>query len=101
MGTVVCKTRLGLVRVSTVFLGLDHNWTPGQRPLVFETLVFGGPADGMMERYSTWEEAEAGHEVIVALVRAFHGSWVLWIGWLWRKLTRTRGSWSLRKVLSR
>lgn len=28
--------------VSTVFLGLDHSWTPGGPPLVFETMVFGG-----------------------------------------------------------
>lgn len=39
------------VRVSTVFLGLDHSFTGGP-PLLFETLVFGGHLDGEMERYS-------------------------------------------------
>lgn len=26
--------------VSTVFLGLNHSWTPGGPPLIFETMVF-------------------------------------------------------------
>lgn len=56
------------VRVSTVFLGLDHNWGEG-RPLIFETMVFGGKLDQEQERYSTWDEAEAGHDAMVARVR--------------------------------
>lgn len=51
-------------RVSTVFLALDHNWSGGE-PLLFETMIFGGPYDGYMERYSTYEQAKAGHERIV------------------------------------
>jgi hypothetical protein len=47
--------------VSTVFLGLDHRFSGVGRPIVFETLVFGGPFDGAGERYCTWAEAEAGH----------------------------------------
>ena len=32
------------VRVSTVWIGIDHNfWNPGNPPLIFETMVFGGP----------------------------------------------------------
>jgi hypothetical protein len=57
---VVAKTTVGESRVSTVFLGIDHNWGDGP-PLLFETMVFEGPLDGEQERYSTWEEAEAGH----------------------------------------
>lgn len=48
------------VRVSTVFLGLDHSFG-GPAPLLFETMIFGGPLDQEQERYSNWEEAEAGH----------------------------------------
>lgn len=51
--------------VSTVFLGLDHNWTNQGAPIVFETMVFGGPFDQEQERYSTWAEAEAGHRLWV------------------------------------
>lgn len=48
------------VQVSTVFLGLDHQWGNGP-PLVFETMIFGGEHDQWQERCSTWEEAEAMH----------------------------------------
>ena len=49
------------VRVSTVFLGLDHSFLSG-KPLLFETMVFGGDFDGEQKKYSTWEEAEKGHK---------------------------------------
>ena len=48
-------------RVSTVFLGLNHQWGHGE-PLLFETMIFGGEHDQYQERYSTWDEAEAGHK---------------------------------------
>jgi hypothetical protein len=57
------------VEVSTVFLGNDHNFFGGP-PLLFETMVFGGPDDQWQERYSTWDEAEAGHNAVVALLSA-------------------------------
>lgn len=47
-------------RVSTVFLGLDHGFGRGD-PVLFETMIFGGPLDGEMERYSTYDQAERGH----------------------------------------
>ncbi len=50
----------GTIIVSTVWLGLDHNWGEG-RPLIFETMVFGGPNDQDQYRYSTEAEALAGH----------------------------------------
>lgn len=56
------------VKVSTVFLGLDHNFGTGE-PQLFETMVFGGPLDGQEARYATWGEAEKGHEAMCALVR--------------------------------
>jgi hypothetical protein len=65
---VVSNTQIGEWRISTVFLGLDHAFH-GSPPLLFETLVFGGPLDGEMDRYSTWDQAEAGHKEICARVR--------------------------------
>ena len=50
--------------VSTVFLGLDHSWGHGPK-LLFETMVFQNGHSTDMDRYSTWTEAEAGHEAIV------------------------------------
>lgn len=70
----VALTRLADgVEVSTVFLGLDHNWLGDERgPQIFETAVFGFAPDNVQikRRYSTWDEAAAGHEKIVAAIRA-------------------------------
>lgn len=61
-------TEMGDIRVSTVFLGLDHNWGNGP-PLIFETMVFGGLLDEEQDRYSTWDEAKIGHEAMCERVR--------------------------------
>jgi len=52
--------------VSTVFLGLDHGWGDGP-PILFETMIFGGPHDQRQWRYSTIEEAREGHKAAVRL----------------------------------
>ena len=52
------------VRVSTVWLGLDHNFGDDP-PLIFETMIFGGSLDEDQKRYSTEAEALAGHEAMV------------------------------------
>jgi hypothetical protein len=62
----VRQTVQGDITVSTVFLGLDHQFGDGP-PLLFETMVFGGAHNGAQERYSTWEEAEKGHADMVRL----------------------------------
>ena len=59
---------IGGVRVSTVFLGTDHGYLGNGPPVLFETMVFGGKHDQAQERYSTWDEAVAGHERMVAMV---------------------------------
>ena len=48
------------INVSTVFLGLDHSFG-GPAPILFETMIFGGPHDQYRERHTTYEEAEEGH----------------------------------------
>lgn len=57
--------------VSTVFLGLDHSWTE-DKVLLFETMIFSEDkdVDEYQERYSTWQEAEEGHDKIVAELEA-------------------------------
>jgi hypothetical protein len=52
------------VRVSTVFLGLDHQWKHGAPPLLWETLIFGGARDGETYRYSSRAAALDGHRAI-------------------------------------
>jgi hypothetical protein len=63
------------VAVSTVFLGIDHNWgfRNEERPILFETMVFGGEHAGYQDRYCTWEEAEIGHARIVAFISKSEG----------------------------
>lgn len=61
----VAKTTIGDVEVSTVFLGFDHNWSDHGDPILFETMIFGGPHDSYQWRYRTWDEAEAHHKAVV------------------------------------
>jgi hypothetical protein len=67
---IVAADKVGGVRVSTVFLGIDHNFGDGL-PLIFETMAFrGGTWDELYcERCGTWEEAEAQHKAMCDLVR--------------------------------
>jgi hypothetical protein len=58
----VARDEINGILVSTVFLGLDHGWGMHSRPVLFETMVFGGKYDQSQERYCTWDEAEAGHK---------------------------------------
>jgi len=56
------------VKVSTVFLGVAHGFDYQCRPVLFETMVFGGEHSDYQERYCTWEEAEEGHKKAVKLI---------------------------------
>jgi hypothetical protein len=56
------------VQVSTVWLGLDHNFWPGGPIKIFETMIFGGKLHMEQWRYSSEEEALAGHEDAVKLL---------------------------------
>ena len=63
------KTVVKDSEVSTVFLGLNHGYVPDV-DLWFETMVFGGPMDQEQERYTTLEQAKAGHERMIQRVKA-------------------------------
>lgn len=67
----VAQTTVGSTWVSTVFLGIDHQFGDGP-PLVFETMTFPLNANGERDasgeetyRYATWSDAEAGHAAVV------------------------------------
>lgn len=54
-------------RISTVFLGLCFN---KEIPRVFETIVFDENGKGIyQDKYSTWKEAEEGHEIAIQWVK--------------------------------
>jgi len=75
----VARDEVWGVEVSTVFLGLSHQFGDGP-PLIFETMIFGGPDDQeYQERYSTWEEAVAGHARAVALSQPLLRPWRYWV----------------------
>ena len=60
-----------MVRVSTVWLGLNHSFFSAQSPQIFETMIFAKldqEIDQRRLRYSTLEEAEKGHREMVRLV---------------------------------
>lgn len=58
------------VGVSTVFLAIDHNFYGTGPPILWETMVFGTSLDGEQRRYASREAALAGHEELLARVRA-------------------------------
>ena len=63
----VAQTSINEANVSTVFLGLNHNFGDGL-PLLFETMIFGGKHNDYQTRCYSWEEAEAMHKKAVDLV---------------------------------
>jgi hypothetical protein len=66
----VGDTRVGESRVSTVFLGLDHNFGSGP-PVLYESMVFlESGSNGTMERYRTRAEALVGHQQLVRAIEA-------------------------------
>jgi hypothetical protein len=64
----VARDNIGKILISTVFLGLDHNWGDGN-PILYETMIFGGKHDEYQERYCTKEEALEGHKKAVRMVK--------------------------------
>ena len=52
--------------VSTIFLGIDHNFSGKGAPVLFETMAFiAGDGDSVCVRTCTWEEAQAAHDEMV------------------------------------
>ncbi|MCF8605126.1 hypothetical protein L5I01_17365 [Gordonia sp. HY442] len=72
----VGDTDVGEVRVSTVWMGIDHNMTGVGPPLIFETMLFvnddedeGDYRHNALVRYATEEEALRGHLAAVDALR--------------------------------
>lgn len=57
------------ITVSTVFLVLDHNYSPKGKPVLFESMIFNGDLNQSLDRYYTWKQAEEGHKKMVELVK--------------------------------
>jgi hypothetical protein len=74
---IIAQTNGCGVRVSTVFLGLDHAFGGG-KPLLFETMMFKNGHGDDTGRCSTWDEAETQHRM--ACEKFFHlcGVLIIW-----------------------
>jgi hypothetical protein len=79
----VASTSINGWKVSTVFLGIDQSLF-SERPMIFETMIFSETEkvhaklfnksfrksmDNYCRRYATWDEAVAGHEEAVKMIR--------------------------------
>ena len=66
----VAVETIGESRISTLFLGLDHNYSGTGAPILWETMVFGGPLDQEQDRCSgSKEQAQAMHAAMVKRVK--------------------------------
>jgi hypothetical protein len=65
----VAEDTIGDVRISTVFLGLNHSFG-GPSPLLFETMIFGGPHDQHQARCTFWDDAVKQHAEAVDMARS-------------------------------
>lgn len=69
------KTKIDKYTVSTVDLGIDHQFMVGLPPLYYETMIFNwedeeeNPFDYYQYRYSTEEEARIGHQMAIDYVK--------------------------------
>jgi hypothetical protein len=74
----LARDRIGNVTVSTVFLGLDHGLRflrreagfdeAAYKPILWETMMFGGQHDQFQNRYTSREDALLGHRKIVQML---------------------------------
>lgn len=78
---------VGRFWISTVFLGLDHQWKDGGPPLIYETMVFAHSwEEEETHRYSTYDQALSGHVKIVKRLGKTVPWWEKVYFWIRRKL---------------
>ena len=71
---IVCQETIAQNRISTIFLGIDHDLLGDGPPVLWETMTFGAKRDGYCDRCAgTIEQAEAMHEHMVRRVCEAYG----------------------------
>jgi hypothetical protein len=79
LNRIVQQDQIGDVFVSTVFLGLDHNYSRQGPPVLWETMTFSGAFEfagrkhkqsADMWRYTSRKDALRGHKRVVKWVKA-------------------------------
>jgi len=64
---IIGRDTEGNTLVSTIFLGVDHD-PAGDKPMLWETMVFHGRTAEYQKRYSSAKEARKGHGEVVKKV---------------------------------
>jgi hypothetical protein len=83
--------------VSTIFLGIDHNFLETGPPILWETMVFYNGKSNEMRRYASRSAAMAGHQAMVEKWRR-HWRWRWVLDPLeWLLLRWTRATWWIRR----
>lgn len=65
---IIAKDTVGCASISTVFLGMDYNYSDEGPPIVFETMIFGWHNDEYQTRCSTKEQALQQHQDAILLL---------------------------------
>ena len=58
---IVKQEKIGKVEISTIFFGVDRGFRNG-KPILFETMIFGGKFNNDRDCYCSWNDALKGHE---------------------------------------
>lgn len=75
---------IGNQLVSSVFLAMDHGFSRSGPPVLFETMIFGGPHDGWQQRSTSKEGILDYHRIAVEMCSGI-GFWRM----LWWNIGRT------------
>jgi hypothetical protein len=67
----VARTEVEGIVISTVFLGLNHNFFSDKKPILFETMTFIEGQGEWQERCSTWAEAVLRHQAMCEKVEGY------------------------------
>lgn len=75
-GRVVKQEHLVPYYLSTVFLGIDHNFgnTDPKKAVLFESMVFLNKSEVFIRRYHSWNGSLKGHEKISEFMREYINS---------------------------
>jgi len=75
MNTTVARDEIRGILISTVFLGVDHNFLNHGPPVLWETMIFDSDVKTNIRRYSSYEDALIGHQQALELVlETLHGA---------------------------
>jgi len=59
---LLAEDRIGPYLISTYFVGMNERILPGRPPLIFESTLFINDTSFCEAKYSTYEQAMAGHK---------------------------------------